>query len=93
MVHVIQSDGDKASQCTLARYAISTPRSSSPFLILTQLPHLLKVSDDGHVGVHVSVYTVLHAWLFAAIEFPGRYFRGDASVLRVSSFHRQWERH
>ena len=34
--------------------------------------------DNSHIRVHISIDTVLHAWLFASVEFARRDFGGDA---------------
>lgn len=42
------------------------------------LPHLLKVLDDEHAGVHVAVDAVLHARVLVALERARRHAAGDA---------------
>ena len=41
-------------------------------------PHLLKVLDDHHVGIHVAVDTVLHAGILASGKSALRQAAGDA---------------
>lgn len=53
--------------------------SSHPLLRTAALgPHLLKVLDDHHVGVHVAIDTVLHASILTASESALRQAASDA---------------
>jgi hypothetical protein len=48
-------------------------RKSSPLH-----PHLLQMSDDSHVGVHVTVDAVLHAGVLVTLERAGGHATSDA---------------
>ncbi len=61
-----------------ARYAVM--KQLYPLMQpLTQRPHLLQMPDHRHIRIHKPIHTVLHARLFAAIEFAGGDLGGHAS--------------
>ena len=59
-----------------AQSVLSCSHSLLPTAALS--PHLLKVLDDHHVGIHVAVDTVLHASILASGKGALRHAASDA---------------